>query len=199
MFNAEKPNLDDLPSTQQLLRSTAIAAGAAGALLLTVVLPAEYAIDPTGMGRLLGLTEMGEIKQELYEERQLDQQSSLMNDLMGVFVGSAEAQEAEQWSDEITFSLTPGQGIEWKLEMTKDAIAQYRWYSDGGRINYDLHGDGSGNSISYEKGRGQTGGEGDLRADFDGNHGWFFRNRDRKDVVVTLQLRGDYTNLKQTY
>ena len=35
------------------------------ALLVTMVLPAEYGIDPTGVGRVLGLTEMGEIKQQL--------------------------------------------------------------------------------------------------------------------------------------
>ncbi|ODT04488.1 MAG: hypothetical protein ABS52_04320 [Gemmatimonadetes bacterium SCN 70-22] len=40
----------------------------AGALLLTAVLPAEYGIDPTGAGRVLGLTQMGEIKVRLARE-----------------------------------------------------------------------------------------------------------------------------------
>ena len=37
-------------------------------MLVTCVMPAEYAIDPTGMGKVLGLTKMGEIKQSLAEE-----------------------------------------------------------------------------------------------------------------------------------
>ncbi|MBK8649645.1 MAG: hypothetical protein IPN16_24520 [Gemmatimonadetes bacterium] len=50
------------------MRSTLAALALAGALLLTVVLPAEYGIDPTGVGRLLGLTQMGEIKVRLARE-----------------------------------------------------------------------------------------------------------------------------------
>jgi len=59
MFNAKKPSLDELPSSAQLIRSTAIAAASAVAILVTVVLPAEYNIDPTGIGGVLGLAEMG--------------------------------------------------------------------------------------------------------------------------------------------
>ena len=57
MYNTDLPNRAELPSSRQLLRSTAIALVAAGALLITTVLPAEYGIDPTGMGRALGLTQ----------------------------------------------------------------------------------------------------------------------------------------------
>ena len=72
MFNAEKPSLDQLPGSAQLFRSTVAAAVVAMVVLFTVVLPAEYGIDPTGAGRVLGLTEMGEIKQELSEEAAQD-------------------------------------------------------------------------------------------------------------------------------
>ena len=41
MFNAEKPSLEQLPTTAQLVRSTAIAAASAAAILAVVVLPAE--------------------------------------------------------------------------------------------------------------------------------------------------------------
>lgn len=72
MYNTDLPTRAELPSTGKLIRSTLVAAVVAVALLVTVVLPAEYAIDPTGAGRLLGLTEMGEIKQQLAEEAELD-------------------------------------------------------------------------------------------------------------------------------
>jgi hypothetical protein len=42
--------------------------GVAGFLLVTVVLPAEYGVDPTGIGRVLGLTQMGVIKARLAAE-----------------------------------------------------------------------------------------------------------------------------------
>ncbi|MTI01237.1 transmembrane anchor protein [Roseibium sp. RKSG952] len=206
MYNSEKPSPEELPSSQQLIRSTIIAAVAAVAILITIVLPAEYGIDPTRIGRVLGLTEMGEIKTELADEAARDaqaasdEQSSLLLDIMGAFVGAAYAQESiEPWSDEFSFTLAPGEGIEWKLVMEEGAVAEYEWVAEGGRINFDLHGDNSDQSISYEKGRGKTDDRGDLVAAFDGNHGWFWRNRDKQDIMVTVKLRGAYSDLKRTY
>lgn len=68
MFNAQRPNLDDLPTNRQLIRATLVAAISASALLVAVILPSEYGVDPTGAGRALGLTQMGEIKVQLAEE-----------------------------------------------------------------------------------------------------------------------------------
>jgi hypothetical protein len=59
-------------SPRKLLRSTLIALAVAVLLLVTVVLPAEYGIDPTGAGRVLGLTRMGEIKTRLAKEAAAD-------------------------------------------------------------------------------------------------------------------------------
>lgn len=50
--DAQRPDVDDLPTSRQLAKAT----------LVAVILPAEYAIDPTGAGRVLGLTRMGEVK-----------------------------------------------------------------------------------------------------------------------------------------
>lgn len=51
-----------------LVRSTLFAGGVALVILTLFYLPAEYGVDPTGVGGLLGLTEMGDIKQQLYGE-----------------------------------------------------------------------------------------------------------------------------------
>jgi hypothetical protein len=59
------PVSGETPSSASLLRSTLIAAVVAGVLLVTCVLPAEYGVDPTGVGRVLGLTQMGEVKQAM--------------------------------------------------------------------------------------------------------------------------------------
>src|SRR5215207_3045436 len=72
MYNTDMPTRAELPSSAQLVRSTLIASGVAAALLVTVVLPSEYGIDPTGAGRALGLTEMGAIKTQLADEAKAD-------------------------------------------------------------------------------------------------------------------------------
>ena len=204
MFNAQKPSLEELPSSTQLLRSTIAAALGAVALLVVVVLPAEYGIDPTGAGRVLGLTEMGEIKQELEEEAERDeqlhggsQQSSLLDRVFGLFVSTAYAQDNTGWTDEVEFILQPGDTYEVKLAMKKGDAAQYAMIVDGGRVNFDLHGHGGGESVTYEKGRGSRGSEGEFVAAFDGGHGWFWRNRDSKSLTVTLKIKGTYGALTQ--
>jgi hypothetical protein len=58
----------ELPSPRALRRATVVAALVGAVLLVTAVLPAEYNIDPTGLGRVLGLKEIGEIKQDGREE-----------------------------------------------------------------------------------------------------------------------------------
>ncbi|MDT8343695.1 MAG: transmembrane anchor protein [Thermohalobaculum sp.] len=203
MYNAQKPTPEDLPSPARLLRSTVIAALSAGVILVTIVWPAEYGIDPTGVGRALGLAEMGEIKTQLAEEAEADrrmqatdgQQSSLGAALLSLLVGTAHAQEA--WKDEIAVELAPGQGKEIKLVMAEGAVAPFSWTVDGGVVNFDLHGDGGGNAISYEKGRAVPGQQGALTAAFTGNHGWFWRNRGSAPVKVTLRVAGRYSEIKR--
>ncbi len=200
MYNAPRPKLEDLPSHAQLRRSTILAAIGAVAIGVMVYMPAELGRDPTGVGTLLGLTEMGEIKQQLKAEAEADallhgaeDSSSLMNGLLGLFVGAAHAQAA--WQDTITFTLAPGDYTEIKATMAEDAKLFYSWVSEGGRINFDLHAhaDVGSDAVTYEKGRGQTAGEGSFETPFAGDHGWFWRNRDDAPVTVTLRLRGDYT------
>ena len=219
MYNEDIPTRAELPTTRQLIRSSIIAFVSAIAILATVILPAEYAIDPTGIGSALGLGEMGEIKKQLEQEAEADrlrdlpnqspsqpainsnpdQQSSLFNSIISaLFIKSAMAQTTELvWKDEITVTLAPGQGAEVKLTMKKGAVAEFDWTVEGGVANFDLHGDGAGKSISYKKGRVVPGESGSLKAAFDGNHGWFWRNRTKQDVNVTLRVRGDYTVIKR--
>jgi hypothetical protein len=206
MYNAQKPTADELPSTARLIKSTIMAAIAALVILITVVLPAEYGLDPTRIGKALGLTEMGEIKAQLAmeaaQDRQMEQKindkSSFLNELLNIFMRSANAQsDKAAWTETLSFKLSPGEGTEIKLVMTKNAQAQFLWTVAGGKVNYDLHGDGDGESISYKKGRGVEGHEGTLKAAFAGNHGWFWRNRNRKDVTVTLHVRGDFQDIKR--
>lgn len=197
MHNAPKPKLEDLPTKAQLRRSSSIAGLGAVFIGVAVYMPAELGQDPSGIGSILGLTEMGEIKQELKAEAEADallhsdKQSSLLNDFFGLFVSVAHAQEA--WQDTVTFTLDPGDFTEIKATMEEGATLFYSWTSEGGRINFDLHAHAGGENVTYEKGRGKTEGEGSIETPFAGDHGWFWRNRDDEAVTVTLKLRGDYS------
>lgn len=205
MLYQEKPDLKNLPTNKQLVRSSIIAVATAIVLAVAVVLPAEYAFDPTGAGRVLGLTEMGEIKQELAREAEQDHQSEIIDEatielvgrMFSYLIGTAEAHAANAWDDEFKFELQPGDTHELKLTMRKGDYAEYNMIVEGGRVNFDMHAHGGGESITYEKGRGSTGSSGVLLAAFDGDHGWFWRNRDNAALTVTLQLRGAYSEIKQ--
>jgi hypothetical protein len=215
MFNSNAPTPDDLPTSAQLVRSTIVAVAAAAALLVTVVLPSEFGIDPTGAGSVLGLTEMGEIKTQLAEEAEADrrqteggetkatpvlpasQQDSFVIDRIfrEFFVGTAMAQEMRK--DEMSVTLKPGEATEIKLAMAAGAKVTYSWTANGGAVNFDMHGDSGGQSTSYEKGRGAPEANGVLEAAFEGNHGWFWRNRTDADVTVTLKTNGAYSDIKR--
>ena len=214
MYNSDIPTRAELPSSAQLIKSTIIAIVTAAIILVTIVLPSEYGIDPTGIGRMLKLAEMGEIKQQLAEEAEADRQkdlmknptdnktsSNLLDNILGSIIKTAHAHSShdhsamEKWSGQISVILTPGEGTEIKLVMEKGAEAEFLWEAKGGVVNFDLHGDGGDNNISYEKGRAVSSKEGVLKAAFTGNHGWFWRNRGKQDVTVTLSVRGDYSKI----
>lgn len=247
-------------TTGGLIRSTLIASGAAVAMLSVVYLPAEYGIDPTGFGAVLGLTEMGQIKQQLYAEAEADEAGAgavatldpaILDRLerieaqlvaIGAVIGApaalteipappaevvaaapeptpaptpapevaAEPAPAETaatvdtavseansgWRDEVSYSLAPGEGIEVKLVMQEGQTARFEWTANGSVVNYDTHGDGSGQKVSYEQGRAVADQAGELTAAFSGNHGWFWRNRTDAPVTITLRTAGDYAELK---
>ena len=206
MYNSDTPLRAELPTSRQLVRSTFLAALAALVLLVAVVLPAEYGIDPTGIGRILRMTEMGTVKKQLATEAAADTATAAPKTTSPATQATVTvATQAvapitvptTQWRDETPFTLATGQGLEIKLVMVQGAKAQYAWTVDGGEVNFDTHGDGPGKSISYEKGRGVSTKDGVLEAAFTGNHGWYWRNRGKADVKVILRTRGEYTEIKK--
>jgi hypothetical protein len=211
MFNSQRPALEDLPTTSQLLRATLVAAGTATALLIAVVLPSEYGVDPTGVGRVLGLTQMGEIKVQLAEEAALAtaaEEAASRGEAGAVTAQSpagaqpptdlAPATAAAGRTDTTRLTLAPGEGAEIKFTASEGTRVAFNWSVEGGHVNYDTHADAPGISYhGYEKGRESTGQQGDLVAAFDGNHGWFWRNRSGAPVTITLRTEGEYTEIKR--
>lgn len=197
MTDSQAPSTDKLPSSRQLFQSTIIAVVVATTVLVVAVLPAEYGIDPTGIGAWSGLKNMGDIKVGLEQESAI--QDGAASDAVESAAASRVAQKVSH-TDVVEHTLAPGEAVEFKLEMKEGAVAQYKWSTTGGRLNHDTHGDGSrgsGDFISYKKGRMVVFDQGELVAAFDGFHGWYWRNRDSQAVSVTLEVSGDYVALKR--
>jgi len=212
MYNTDMPTRAELPSAQKLLRSTVLALTTAAALLIAVVLPAEYGIDPTGVGNALGLKKMGEIKQSLAAEAAQDAAKDVAATGNSPLQSTAQAATAEQAkpatdsnraarSDQTVVTLKPGEATEIKMEMLKGAKVNYSWRSEGGLVNVDAHGDPINPPEGFYHGYGKekqiAGKEGVLEAAFDGKHGWFWRNRSDASVTITLKTSGDYQSIKK--
>src|SRR5215218_6918912 len=143
MYNTDLPPRAELPSVKKLLQSTILAVVIAIVLLVTAVLPAEYGIDPTGIGRALGLTQMGEIKMQLAREAEQDDRADTTSPAKSAPAAQTKTTSAakfEPCSDEMTLTLKPGEGAEIKLEMIKGAKVTYEWTTSGGVVNHDTHG-----------------------------------------------------------
>lgn len=212
MTSPLQPTPTDLPSPARLRRATLTAAGVAVVLLVTVVMPAEYGKDFTGIGRVLGLTEMGEIKQQLAREAAAaeaaeraaaeDPSSAATQAAPALTDTGAPAEAAAMRADTVMVPLAPNEGKEVKLVMRKGASAAFSWQSTGGAVNFDTHGDSTGapNSyIGYGRGTRVEADSGTLTAAMDGGHGWFWRNRSGRPVVVRLVVSGEYSELKRFF
>jgi hypothetical protein len=225
MFNTPLPTVNELPSTRKLLRSTVIAILVAAGLLVTVVMPSEYAIDPTGVGRTLGLTQMGELKIILAQEALADaappqaaapaptptptptaapapvQQVAQVQPVQKPVAQPVTAPSPALKSNQMSVTLKPGEGTEIKLEMLKGKTVSYEWTATGGLVNYDTHGEPyngeKGYFHSYNKGKQVKSNKGEFTALFDGTHGWFWRNRSNNEVTISLNATGDYLGVKQ--
>ncbi|OPK07368.1 MULTISPECIES: transmembrane anchor protein [Pseudomonas] len=211
MFNTLLPTVNELPSTRKLVRSTVIALLTAVGLLVTVVMPSEYAVDPTGVGRALGLTQMGELKIILAQEALADaapaQPAAPAPQVAQVQPTAKPAAQPVATpdpafkTDQMTVTLKPGEGTEIKLEMLKNKTVSYEWTAAGGPVNYDTHGEPynaeKGYFHSYTKGKQVKSDKGEFTAIFDGTHGWFWRNRSNNDVTISLKTTGDYLSVKQ--
>jgi len=197
MYNSNIPSNTEVPSTAKLIKSTVLATIAAGVLLVTVVMPSEYGIDPTGFGAKAGLKRMGEIKTSLAKEAAADaaQKTEIAETVSVIDTPPMPTNDVIIQSHEKTFTLAPDEGTEIKVTMVKGATVDYEWETNGGKANFDVHGDSKKLDIDYHgysKGSEQQS-KGTLEAAFDGNHGWFWRNRTKAPLTITIKTSGEYT------
>lgn len=159
-------------SPRQLALSLSISLAAAAAILMTVVLPAEYGIDPLGTGAALGLTE-----------------------LAAEPVRVVSAVDAKLHSDSQSFTLQPWESLEFKFQVVAAGGLAYEWNATR-IVQYEFHGEPEGGPEGFA----ETWNKGEASADagiamlpFPGRHGWFFENRSLEVVTITLEVSGFYT------
>jgi hypothetical protein len=171
----------------------ALAAGAAllvaGIILVVAVLPAEYGVDPTGIGRALGLTAMSDVAKSV-EALGAGRAAAGAGGIQTLAPRDRKFQE-----ETVDFKIGPGAFVEYKYRLEKGEALLYSWKATG-PVNVDIHAepDGAprGYAESYEKRDRVTQASGTLTAPFSGIHGWYWLNQGKTDATVTLSSAGFY-------
>ncbi len=167
----------DTPSAATLVKASIVATALAAIVLITVILPAEYDLDPTGIGGKLGLTVFS-----------------------GTPAASANVDEpplagGDQTSKLIEVTIPSGEGIEYKFRMSQSGKMTYEWLTDGQPLELDLHGEPEGDTTGYfESYVVATASEmkGSFTAPFDGSHGCYWKNNTDDDIAVLLKVKGQF-------
>jgi hypothetical protein len=182
------------PSLSRLVATTAIALVVAGVILITLVLPAEYAIDPLGTGRRLGLTAIAAPPVLAVDMPKQD----------GAPMVPAQKGPIGEYPRDFKFDvfeveLAPYEYLEYKYQLEKGATMLYSWTASAAVV-HDLHAergrdatDGGPPEESFDKtDRRQS--TGTYTAPFSGIHGWYWENPGAAPITIRLTSAGFYTS-----
>lgn len=174
-------------SISALVKLTFSALIFAAVILVSVILPAEYNIDPTGLGEKLGLLVLA---------------TSPESPKVAALIETGETSQTGQALDNIEVVVPAGRGVEFKFSMQQFQKMEYEWLTDGQALYFDLHGEPAGDTSGYfESYAIATLSEmkGSFSAPFTGAHGWYWNNKTDKSVTVQLKVKGEYNiiGLKQ--
>jgi len=199
------------PSRSGLLKSAVIALVAAAVVTVLFVLPAEFGVDPTGVGSKLGLMEVEDldgspeeaparIVDGAFPEIPTDFDYYEPQVLADPF---SRIRESAFRSDTLTIELDVVEEVEYKARMKQGDALVYSWRVDDGLVYTDFHADPGEDErypehywIRYDEGE-MDGAAGSLVAPFDGNHGWYWLNIEEEPVTITLQVHGFYDSIDE--
>jgi hypothetical protein len=185
--------MDTTTLPPETVKGTRIAAAAglallgAGLIFVMFVLPAEYAVDPLGTGRRLGLLQLGETGKQV---------EALENAAGGAAAVQAliATQERPFQHETIEFRLGPREGMEYKYRLEKGEALLYSWKTPV-PVEFEFHAEPDsgprGYAQTYEKARSGAA-SGTLMAPFNGIHGWYWENPTDQEITVTLSASGFY-------
>ncbi len=206
------------PSQGNLLKGALLALVAAAVVTVLFVLPAEFGVDPTGIGAKLGLLDLAETA-ESAENSGTSGGSTIVE---GTWPGIPEefdfyepeilgdpysrTQAAKFRSDTITIELDVGEQTEYKAIMKQGEAFVYHWKLEKGIVYTDFHADPGENAaaagypdryyIRYAE--SETGEHsGSLVAPFAGNHGWYWLNIEEEPITITLEVHGYYDRIEE--
>ncbi|OYW46612.1 MAG: hypothetical protein B7Z08_02365 [Sphingomonadales bacterium 32-68-7] len=150
------------------------------------VLPAEFGIDPTGVGTATRLTEIANPKgMNVYLRKGLQREGVLT---LGDTPPPAEPGARDHWE----FEIQPYEGIELKYEIAQGKAMTFRWQATG-PLDYDMHAHpfegGTDLTESYSI-EARSSMQGRYVAPFTGIHGWYWQNRSFEPVKLTLDASG---------
>jgi len=208
---------DSVPTTARLLKATAAAVITAGAILVMAVLPAEYGIDPTGVGSRLGLLalsgrappSLGSAKGAAHQAgpAQADVEMAALAESAATVFGVQAGQSFDAHAvtrhagpvrtDTMAVTLAPGKGAEIKTAMLTGESFLFRWTASA-EVAVDMHGERpevKDQYTSYWIEAAQREGGGRFTAPFDGHHGWYWLNRGKQPVTVQLSVTGSQKKL----
>jgi len=157
-------------------------------ILLIAVLPAEYNIDPTGLGEKFGLTVLA----QTHEEATIEPAVISCPDPEKT---TTDKEEVNVWQDSVMITVPPKKGLEYKFHVNRGEKLEFVWKTDGSALYFDFHGEPQGNTTGYFKSfkeSNQSESSGTLEAPFTGSHGWYWENKTNKAVVINLKTRGQY-------
>jgi hypothetical protein len=196
------------PSGKRIGLGVAGAIVVAAIVLITAVLPAEYGIDPTGIGRVLGLTALNEPARTIEIKDVIGGNETVREVEIPAFnepvplpnpaVHQAEDRPIQTRTIELT--LGPGQETEIKTVLRTSKVIVYTWKTAGGVVYCDLHGHdpnaGSEFFVRYREDQdGAAEATGSLVAPFDGEHGWYWYNFNETPVTITLTVTGFFDDI----
>ena len=184
----------EAPPLAALLKTTAIALLVAAGILVTIVLPAEYGVDPLGTGRRLGLSQMSSARVTTIEAPDVSTAAlaPTQNGPIGEYAGTYKYDVAE-------LSLGPYEYVEYKYHLEKGANMVFEWTSSAPLI-HDMHGEpdggAKGSEQSFDK-KNRREAHGSFTAPFGGIHGWYWENPGSATVTVKLSSAGFYASAIQ--
>ena len=176
-----------------------IALTAGGLIVATVavfgaILPAEFNMDPLGIGKATGLNRLWAPPEVAFDTSKAG---------TGPL---AREYEMPFRTDTIEIPLrdgddrTRGNELEYKVRMKQGATLIYEWsvadIENPEEFYFDFHGhttvEGQEMTVATYKQATGTSAQGALTAPFDGVHGWFLQNQSAKAIVVKVKLSGFY-------
>jgi hypothetical protein len=186
--HAERSDVPRLLARERIAALGGTALLVAGLLLVVAVLPAEFDVDPLGVGRLLGLTAIGDVQKGIKAF-----EASRGASAPGTAVVAAQPRPFQ--NETVAFKIGPRQFMEYKYRLDKGEALLYSWKATTD-VNYEFHAepDGApqGYAESYEKKNGVASASGTLTAPFSGIHGWYWENPTDAEITVTLTAAGFY-------